>query len=341
MTFKVVLTSRVLSRRDIEDFLPLLGPGGEVMTIPANTEDELIAAAQDADAVITLMQPYTRRVIAQLAKCRLIFNAGTGYEGIDIKAATEQGICVASPADYCMDEVAEHAVALLLASARKITRLDRAVRAGKWDAFEKREIRNKILPPVFQLKGKTVGLIGLGRIGRNVAPKVKGFGMKVIAYDPYLPPEVFRQVDVTPVTLDELLEKSDFVSIQAAFTEGSEHLIGREQLRKMKPTAYLINVGRGTFVDEAALAEALAEGVIAGAGLDVVTAEPEGISPDNPLLQQENVIITAHSAYYSEESTAKYKQRIYDAAVKVSRGGLPEFLLNPDVKEKYAQKWRA
>ena len=331
MSFKVVLTSRVLSRRDIEDFQQKLG--AELITIPCQTEDDLIAAAKDADAVVTLMQPYSRRVIENLENCKLIFNAGTGFDTIDVPAATDYGICVASPGDYCTEEVSDHAMALLLACARKIAHLDRAVRAGKWGAFEKREIRGKVLPPIFQLRGQTLGLIGFGRIGRAIVPKAKGFGLRVIAFDPYIPSNIFGQMDVESVTLDYLLETSDFVLILASFSPGAKHMIGMEQFRKMKPTAYIINVARGSFIDEGALYTALSEGYIAGAGLDVVEAEPEGISPEHPLLTLDNVIITAHSAYYSEQSTAKYKQRIYEAMASIVNGKWPDWVINPEAKE--------
>ncbi|MFC2062982.1 C-terminal binding protein [Chloroflexota bacterium] len=330
MSFRVVMTARVLSRRDVADFQQ--GLGVELVSIPCQTEDELIAATEDADAVITLMQPFSRRVIEKLKHCRLIYNAGVGFETIDVAAATERGICVAYPGDYCVEEVSDHAMALLLACARKITRLDRAVRAGKWSAFEKREIHGKILPATFQLRGQTLGLVGLGRIGRAIVPKAKGFGMRVIAADPYLTPDIFRGTGVESVTLEQLLESSDFVLILAPFSPVAEHMISTEQLKKMKATAYIINVARGAFIDEAALHTALSEGYIAGAGLDAVAAEPEGISPEHPLLTLDNVIITAHSAYYSEQSTVRYKQRMYEALVSAVRGEMPEWMVNPEVR---------
>ncbi len=332
MSFKVVMTARVLPHREIESYQNL---GVDFQAVPCNTEDEVIAATRDADAIITLMQPFSRRVIENLENCKLIFNAGTGFDTIDVQAATEHGICVASPGDYCVEEVSDHAMALLLACARKITRLDRAVRAGKWSAFEKREIRGKILPPMFHLRGQTLGLIGLGRIGGTIAGKAKGFGLKVVAFDPYLPPEVFKQMDVESVTFDHLLETSDFVLIQASFSPQAKHMIGMEQLRKMKPTAYIINTARGSFVDEEALCTALSQGYIAGAALDVVEAEPEGIYPEHPLLTLDNVIITAHSAYYSEQSWAKYKQRIYEAVASIVNGKWPDWLINPEVKDNF------
>lgn len=330
MSFKVVMTARVLSQRDLEPYQKL---GIEVATTPCQTEAEIIAAAKDADAVITLMQPYSRRVIESLKNLKLIYNAGTGFDTIDVAAATERGICVAYPGDYCYQEVAEHTMALLLACARKITRLDRAVREGKWSTFEKREIRGKILPPIFQLQGQTLGLIGMGRIGQAVVPKSKGFGMKVIAHDPYLAPEVFGRLGVESVSFEHLLKNSDFVSIHSNLTPRSVHVLGLEQFKQMKPTAYLVNVSRGAFIDEAALHTALGTGLIAGAGIDVVEAEPEAMPPDHPLLKLDNTIVTAHSAYYSENSSAKYKERVFEAISAVARGKWPEWIVNPEVKK--------
>ncbi len=334
--FKVVMTARVLSRRDMEFYQTRLGI--DFQSIPCNTEDEIIAAARDADAVITLMQPYSRRVIENLGKCKLIFNAGTGFDTIDVQAATDKGICVANPGEYCTEEVAEHAIALLLACVRKITRLDKAVRAGKWSTFEKREIRGQILPPIFQWKGQTLGLIGLGRIGRAIVPLAKGVGLTVIAYDPTHPQIIFDKASVAPVTLDYMLEKSDFVIIAASFSAGAKHMMGIEQFQKMKPTAYLINIARGSFVDEKTLYTALSEGYIGGAALDVVDAEPECMLLDHPLLTLDNVIVTAHSAYYSEQSAVTYKQRIYEAVANVVNGKYPEWLINPEVKD-FQKRW--
>jgi len=335
--FKVVMTARVLSRRDIEQYQTNLGI--DFQTIPSNTEDEIIAAARDADAVITLMQPYSRRVIENLPKCKLILNAGTGFNTIDVQSATERGICVAYPGEYCTEEVAEHAIALLLACARKVTRLDRAVREGKWSTFEKREIRGKILPPTFRVKGQTLGLIGLGRIGRAIAPRAKGIGLKVIAIDPGIPREVFEQLGAVPSTLEHLIEASDFIIIAASYSPEAKNMFGIGQFKKMKPTAYLINVSRGAFIDEGALNTALSEGYIAGAALDVVDAEPECMPPNHPLLSLENVIVTAHSAYYSEQSATTYKQRIYEAVANVVLGKYPDWLINPEVKEKFEKRW--
>ena len=328
--FRVVLTSRVITQKEAETFGNALG--AEFITIPCMTEDEIIVAAIDADAVVTLMQPYTRRVIEQLKHCKLIYNAGTGFDTIDVTAATERGIYVAYPGDYCMEEVAEHAIALVFACARKITRLDRAIRQGKWVGFEKRELRNKILPPVFRITGSTMGVVGFGRIGKATARKGKALGMNVVVYDPYVAKETFKNNGVSGVTLETLLKTSDFVVLQAASSPQTKHLIGIDQLKMMKPTAYLINTARGSIIDQKALFTALSEGLIAGAGLDVVAEEPDGIGADHPLLSLDNVIVTGHSAYYSEESSAKYKQRIFEAVDSIVNGKTPEWLVNPDTK---------
>jgi D-3-phosphoglycerate dehydrogenase len=328
--FKVVLTARVITRKEAETFGSDLN--AEFITIPCNTEDEIITAAGDADAVVTLMQPYSRRVIEHLKNCKLIYNAGTGFDTIDISAATEHGIYIAYPGDYCMEEVAEHAIALLLASARKIPRLDRAIRQGKWVGFEKREIRNNILPPVFRIIGSTMGIVGLGRIGQATALRGKALGMNVVACDPYIDKSAFKGHGIKEVTLENLLKMSDFVVLEAASSPETKHMIGMEQLKMMKPTAYIVNTARGSIIDQKALYTALSEGLLAGAALDVVEEEPDGIGADHPLLTLDNVIVTGHSAYYSEESSARYKRRIFKALESIIKGKEPEWLINPDVK---------
>ena len=335
MPFKVVMVvPNPMIPHDEEDYRQI---GAEFVTQPCQTEDEIIAAAQDADFVLTFKKPITQKVIEKLNRCKLIYNIGTGYETIDLAAATEHGICVSYPDGYCSEEVAEHTMALILACARKLLRLDRAVRAGKWDSYEKKEIRFKILPPMFPLKGQTLGLIGFGRIARKLVPKAKGFELRVIALDPYLPASVFEEFGVESVTFDYLLENSDFISIHAAFTPEARHMLGMEQFKQMKPTAYLINCARGEFVDEQALYTALTQGCIAGVALDVIQAE--GIRPDHPLLELENLIITPHVAYYSEQSLIKLRRRPYEEIARVINGEWPQWLINTEVKENFQSRW--
>ena len=311
--------------------------GIELSKIPCNTEDEIIAAASDADAVITILQPFSRKVIEKLSRCKLIHNLGIGYEGIDVEAATEYGVCISTPADYCLEEVSDHAMALLLDCARKITRLDKAVRIGKWDTAEKKEIRTQLWPPMFRLKGQILGLVGFGNIPRTLVPKAKGFGLKVIACDTYVSTEAGEQYGVEFVELDYLIKHSDYISIHAALTPQTRGLFGLEEFKKMKPTAYLINTGRGPIVDEEALHTALSQGYIAGAGLDVM--ETESVPADHSVLQLDNVIVTAHSAHYSEFSAAEIRRRPFEEMSRIIDKKWPRCLLNTRVKQKYIARW--
>jgi len=311
--------------------------GIEFNKVACATEDEIIVVASEADAVITGLQPFGKGVIERLDRCKLVHCIGIGYEGIDVQAATEHGICISTPADYCLEEVSDHAMALILACARKITRLDRAVRAGKWDSAEKPEIRAKVYPPMFRLRGQSLGLIGFGNIPRTLVPKAKGFGLQVIVHDPFIPQDMAKQHGVELVELAHLLSNSDFVSCHAALTTQTQNLLGLEQFKKMKPTAYVINTARGGLIDEKALYTALSEGLIAGAALDVL--EKESFSLDHPLAEFDNVIITAHSAHYSELSAQEIRRRPYEEISRIIEGKWPRCLLNPQVKEKYVARW--
>jgi D-3-phosphoglycerate dehydrogenase len=272
-----------------------------------------------------------------MKQCRMIYNLGTGYEAVDLDAATNNGICVSFPGGYCSLEVAEHAMGLILACARKICRLDRAVRAGKWDSYEKKEVRTQILPPMFQVKGRTLGLVGFGRIARKIVPMARGFGMKVVAYDPYIPSELFKELGVEEVSLDYIIENSDFISLHAAFTQDARYMFNMEQFKRMKNTAYLINCARGDFINEEDLCRAVKEGEIAGAGLDVL--QKEEVKPDSPLLEPENITITPHTAFYSKEARELFAWRPFEDISLVMKGYWPKCLLNTDVKDAFAAKW--
>jgi D-3-phosphoglycerate dehydrogenase len=338
MGFKVAITTPAdlpgLPHYGEEDYRKI---GAELVKKLCRSEDDLISIAHDADAIITGGEPYSRRVIEKLTKCRVISNIGIGYDGIDVEAATEHGIYVTNVPDYCLEEMAEHTLALILACGRKLLRFDRAVREGKWDSRAPREIREKIRPPMFRLKGQTLGLVGLGRIPRTLVPKAKALGLKVIAYDPYVSKDAAAELGVEMVGFEQLLRESDFVSLHAALTKDNQHMIGAEQLKKMKRTAYLINTARGGLVDEQALNTALSEGIIAGAGLDVLDPEPP--RPDNPLFKRDNVIITAHSANYSEESQAELLRRPEEEVFSILRGESPRCPVNPQVKERFVTRW--
>ena len=330
----VMIVSNALVPHDMDDYKNI---GANFVTIPCETEEQIAQATHDANFVVTMMRPVTRRVIENMEQCRMIYNLGTGHEGIDIDAATDCGICVSFPGGYSSLEVAEHTMGLILACARKICRLDRAVRAGKWDSYEKKEIRTEIMPPMFQLNGQTLGLIGFGRIAQNIVPMAKGFRMRVVASDPYVPDEVFTQLGVEKVINQYIIEHADFVSIHAAFTPDSKDMFNREQFKQMKKTAYLINCARGNFINEEELCSAVKEGEIAGAGLDVL--KKEEVLLDNPLLELERITITPHAAYYSMESREKYAWRPFENISLVMRGVWPKGLINTEVKEAYMAKW--
>lgn len=286
-----------------------------------NTEDEVIEAAQDADGIINQYAPITRRVIESLKRCKVIARYGVGVDNINVEAATEYGIIVANVPDYCVDEVSTHTMALILACARGITLLNGKIREKIWDFT--------LAKPLFRTKGKTLGLFGLGKIARAVAQKASGFGFKIIAYDPYI-----SRIDggIELVEFSKLLSDSDFVSIHSPLTDETRHSFGENELKAMKKTAFLINTARGPIVDEKALYQALKKRWIAGAALDVMEKEP----PDweNPLPKLDNLIITPHISFYSEESYVELKTKTTKAVLAVLKGGLPRAMVNPKVIKK-------
>ena len=293
----------------------------ELVLAYCNTEDEVIEVAQDADGIINQYAPITRRVIESLKRCKVIARYGVGVDNIDIKAATEHKIIVANVPDYCIDEVSTHTMALILACARGITLLNSKIKEKRWDFT--------LAKPLFRTQGKTLGLFGLGRIGRMVAQKALGFGFKIIAYDPYIS-SIDDRIEL--VGFSKLLSDSDFVSIHVPLIAETRHSFGENELKKMKKTAYLINTARGPIVDEKALYKALKNRWVAGAALDVMEKEP----PDweNSLLKLDNLIITPHISFYSEESYAELKKKVAKAVLLVMKGELPPALVNPQAVEK-------
>lgn len=290
----------------------------ELILANCNTEDEVIEAAKDADGIINQYAPITRRVIESLKRCKVIARYGVGVDNIDVEAATEHKIIVANVPDYCVDEVSTHTIALMLACARGITLLDRKIRDKKWDFT--------LAKPLFRTQGKTLGLFGLGRIAKMVAQKASGFGFRIIAYDPYV-----SKVDggIKLVKFSQLLTDSDFVSIHVPLTTETRHSFGENELKVMKKNAYLINTSRGPIINEKDLYIALKEKWIAGAALDVMEKEP----PDweNLLLKLDNLIITPHISFYSEESYVELKTKVAESVRSVLKGGLPRAMVNPQV----------
>ena len=290
----------------------------ELILETCRTEEDVIAVAADADGIINQYAPITRRVIESLKRCKVIARYGVGVDNIDVEAATEYGIIVANVPDYCVDEVSTHTIALMLACARGITLLDRKIRDEKWDF--------SLAKPLFRTQGKTLGLFGLGRIARMVAQKALGFGLTIIAYDPYIS-KINGGVNL--VEFSQLLSDSDFISIHVPLTVETRHSFGKNELKVMKKTAYLINTSRGPIINEKDLYIALKERWIAGAALDVMEKEP----PDwnSSLLQLDNLIITPHISFYSEESYVELKIKVAESVRSVLKGELPRAMVNPQV----------
>ena len=284
-------------------------------------DDDLVEMARDADDLIVVDSPVTCRAMESMDRLKVVLRTGVGVDVIDVEAATELGIAVVCVPDLWIREVANHAMALLLACNRRLLLLDSAVRSGDWLPI--------IPPPVGSIHGETLGIVGLGRIGRALASRATAFELRVIAYDPFLPPDAFEQAGVEAVSFDELLRRSDYVSVHSPKTEDTTHLFDEGALRRMKPTAYLVNTSRGPIVDQAALARALREGWIAGAALDVLRSEPP--PSDEPLLKMDNVILTPHTSYYSDAAVRELPVRCGQEVARVLTGRMPLNLFNPEV----------
>jgi D-3-phosphoglycerate dehydrogenase len=294
----------------------IAGAGFQVIAAQCKNEDEVIEHGRDADGVLTQYATIGARAIDAFTRCKVIARYGTGVDIVDVEAATKRGIQVTNvPSDWCADEVADHAVALWLAATRKILQYDGAVRRDEW--------RWQTGQPLWRLRGRVFGLLSFGFIARGIAERVKPFGVEVWAHDPFLDQSAIERQKVRPVSFDELVTGSDYLTIQSPLTPATHHLFDRETLRKMKKTAILINTARGPIVDDAALYQALIEGWIAGASLDDIEEEPakqRDWRAVNPLFQLANVIITPHAAYYSEESIATVRRVAAEEAVRVLKG---------------------
>lgn len=291
--------------------------GARLVPTRAANENELIVNVRDADALILISARLTRRVIEALAKKPIVVRTGVGFDTIDIAAATELGVPVAAIPDYCSEEVANHALALLLAVNRKIVQQDAHIKRGGWRIP---------LPPIGPLYGQTAGIVGYGRIGRALAARCRALGLRVLAADPYagLP-----DADDRIVPLDHLLAEADYVSIHTPLSDETRGLIGEAELRRMKPTAILVNTARGPIVDQGAITRALQEGGILAAGLDTLASEPP--APDDPILTLPNVVLTAHTAFFSDASSVRLKQRVAREIATFLRGERPPGLVNPEV----------
>ncbi len=318
--YKIVITDFGDPDNEVEDAeLRASGLDYQLVRLNARAADDLIPHTHDAHALIVQWASISRPVIQSLQQCRVISRYGIGVDMIDLEAATERGIPVCNVPDFCIDEVSTHTLAFVLALNRHLLGHHTHVISGKWGG-----------PPggaPERLSRQTLGVLGLGKIGSEVARKAKGVGLRVLAYDPYLKPEQAENLGVELVNLDDLLRRSDYLSIHCPLTKETRHLIGSGQLGRMKPSAYLINMARGPVVDQAALYSALTGGVIAGAALDVLEQEPP--QPDDPLLKLPNVLFTPHTSSWSVEAAAQLRRDVARNVVQVLRGDPPRAVVNP------------
>ncbi len=293
--------------------------GAELLLAEAPTSEAIMQVARNADAVLVTYAKITAEMISQMTRCRIIARFGIGVDNVDIPAATKAGIVVTRVPDYCIDEVSDHTMALLLALARKIPFANSRAHAGHWEM--------PAVVPIYRLRGSVMGLVGFGRIPQLVAPKAKAFGLKVISCDPLVSQETMNRAGVEKVEFSELVSVSDHISIHAPLLPETDHLFNASIFCKMKPTAYLINTARGPIVDEQALAQALDQGHLAGAALDVLSREPPSASP---LFGRENVILTPHMSFYSAESLIDLQRKAAEEVVRVLSGDAPLNPLNPE-----------
>jgi len=322
-TYKVVITDHRFPDVNIQREV-LSEIGAELVVGQAKTEEEVCEIVKDADGVLCARSVITAKAIDAMQRCRVIVRYGVGVDTVDVAAATRKGIMVSNVLDYCVDEVADHAMALILCLAREVVFSARRVQAGEWTLDN--------LKPLKRLSGQTLGVVGVGRIGRSLADKAAALGFKILAYDPYLGNVGERADGLTFVELKTLLAESDIVSLHAPLTEETRGMIGEDELRLMKPTAGIVNVSRGALIDESALVDALKEKRLAGAGLDVLVKE--AADPDNPLQQMDQVIVTSHAAFYSEEAIQDLQQKAARKVVTALSGQIPDPLVNPEVLTK-------
>jgi D-3-phosphoglycerate dehydrogenase / 2-oxoglutarate reductase len=327
VAFRVAATNPG-AQRDFGYVREALDPiGAAIVPVLAEDEETYRAALADMDAVIPGPRVrLTANVIEGLNACKVIANGGIGFDSIDIEAATRAGIIVTNIPDLFVDEVADQALALLLAVNRKLLQCHTQATSNRWAETWTN------LGSVPKLRGKTLGLVAFGNIARQVARRAQAFGLRVVASDPYVSAEVMSGMGVEPRTLEDLLRESDFVSIHAPLTRETRGLIDAARLKLMKPTAVLINTARGKVIDEAALIQALRDGGIAAAGLDVLAQEPP--DPSNPLLKMPNVVVTPHMASYSDESNVARRRRLGEDIAAVLTGRRPAHVVNPAVLDK-------
>lgn len=305
------------------------------------TTDEVISACRDSDYVVTTYAQrfFTGRSLDKLQKLKFVEIPGVGFDRSDVAALTEHGVGIVTHPGSGTDEIADTAMSLILAWSRKVLQLNRIVKAGKPEDVDEPWLKyyRRTIPRLMRLRGKTLGIIGLGNTGKALASRARSFGMAILGYDPYVMDQTLEDLEIGRASLDQLVSESDFISIHARLTEETRNLISAEQLRRMKPDVFIVNTARGAIIDEAALCSALLEGGIGGVGLDVTANEP--VDSGSPLLKLDNVILTGHVGGCSEKAEPERWSRPLEEIARVVNRQWPMGLQNPAMKPRYVEKW--
>ena len=320
MKYRVLITDHEMIDLDCERRV-LEKIDAQLIDSQCKTEQDVIENAQGVDGLLVDYAPIGEDVFKALPRLKVVARYGVGYDKVDVQAANRYGVCVVNVQNYCTEEVSDHALTLLLASSRKIVLFDHWVKKRNWDYnFSK---------PIYRIKNKNMGIIGFGNIPRRLVEKLQPFKMNILVYDPFVHPDVEKELGVTLTDLNKLLIESDYISIHTPLNDNTHHLIGEKELSLMKDSVYIVNTSRGGVIYEKALIDALRNKKIAGAALDVFAIEP--INKDNPLLSMENVILTPHVGWYSEESQRELQTKAAQGVADVLMKKRPDFLVNPEV----------
>ena len=315
MIKKVLITTTGYSDGSLEK--EILEPlGVKIEIAECKTEDDVIANGKEAYGLFIAYTPIREKVIQELPNLKIVVRCGIGVDNIDLQKAKEKNIMVVNIPDYCWDEVADHTISLMLSSERRIVMQDEMIKAGEWLGI-------KPVKSIRGLRDRKLGLIGFGNIGKKVAQRALAFNMQVLVYDPYIKPEMLANESINLVALDDLLKESDFISLQTPLTPETQHIIDREAISKMKSSTFIINTARGPLIDRHALLDAVESGAIAGAALDVIEDELEGTKGFSKF---SNVILTPHTAWYSEQSYYQLRKKAAEEMARFIRG---ESVLHP------------
>lgn len=305
--------------------------GATIVCAKTASDDELLQLAPTVDGILTCWKPVSGSVIRKADRCLSIGRFGIGLDNIDVPSATDAGIIVTNVPAYCVDEVSDHAMALILSCARKTAFYDRNIKSGSYQL--------QAGPPLYRIKGKTLGIVGFGKIGRVLCAKAKAFGLHILVYDPHVDASSIEKAAVERVPFSDLIKRSDFISIHVPLSSETSHLFTYQTFREMKPTSFIVNTSRGDVIDSAGLLAALDEGLIAGAGLDVLSKEPPAAG--DRLVSHPRTVVTPHAAFNSEESLLELRSTAATQMAEVLSGRRPQNIVNAEVLQRPALRWRS